>query len=929
VAADPFTSVLPVFGQSLFAVATTSNQPLQGAPVAPNYVIAAGDIIRVQLWAGQVQQVGQDVPVDPTGAIYLESVGRVPVAGMTLSALQTLLRQRYTKLFADFTMDVAIAQMHVVEVYVIGEVRQPGKYVLPGNATVFTALFAAGGPNAEGTLRNLSLTRADQPTLTIDLYDYLLQGARVADVPLHPGDTVFVPLSGPRVDVAGAVKRSARYELKGQQNLEQVLAMAGGLQPQAYGLRVQVRRFTGFARYETLDVDAARAGVAAGFVVQDGDRVVAEQVVSEIGNAVAVAGAVYRPGTYQLAPGLTLSGLLRQAQGLTPDSYGAWATLVRIDPQTGAYTQLGVSPLGALQGQAGADLPLLPRDRLEVYTRDAVQGLVKVTVAGQVRTPGDLVYLPGMTVRDAVLQAGGLLPDAFTAQAQLVRVLPDMRKQVLNVDLQQAMAGAAPLNLALQPNDQLTVAAVTEVGAAAQVTVAGQIKNPNQYRRYEGMKLSDLLASAGGLLPGASGVVQVTRGRYSAAPQVETARFEPGTALPVLTPNLELKDDDFVAVMGVSNFVQAPASVMVLGQIDNPGPYVLTNENATPEGVWALLQKAVLQGNAYGPGIIVYRSSDLLLSPEQQEQFQHVATAVDGQRREIKYQDVTEPAPSAATPAPLAPGMAPLTASPRPTLAVSAPAAPGTPAAPTAGISALGTAPATPVSGTVASATEAAPNGSTPDANTITPPLPGAPPIPLGAPSEATVTTPSAPAAGTTTSVPTAAPTATQVVSKGLAQAFTSQNAVTLVIPPRELQGMTFARAIPISWQELQSSQGRKGDVVLQDGDVIYVPKRPTLVMVAGAVENQGPIRWQEGLTAQDAIQQAGGLSRDSASRRMLVIRANGQTLALKTRDHLQPGDILVIPTDYIIKTARAQTSLEQILGNLANLALTWRAAAK
>ncbi len=894
-APDPFTMTLPIFGRSLFRRARTEAQPAQAAPVSPAYVLGPADVLLVRLWTGNLLQISGEVPVSNEGDISLDNAGQIRVQGLSLAAARTLLQQRYTRLYQDFTLEVNVAQMRTVDVFVIGEVAQPGKYSLPGNATIFTALFAAGGPTETGSLRSLRLTRADQPPQIVDLYDYLLQGQRVADIPLQPGDTLFVPLVGSRVGVAGAVKRPAEYELKGAQSLTQVLAMAGGLLPRAYAPRVQVRRFAGNQNYQTQDVDLAQPGVATAFLLQDGDRVVAEEVTDLVANAITLDGPVYRPGTYQLRPGLTVGALLLQAEGLTPAAYGQWATLRRLNPKTAQYEDLAISPLLALQGEAGYDLPLQTRDQVIIYDRTEIEGEIQVIVKGQVRLPGAVDYNPGMTVRDALLKAGGLIPGALVGRAQLLRVRPDMTREVLAVNLEKALAGEAAHNLALRPRDQLLVAAQEEVGAAPLVMIDGQVNKPGEYPRYENMKVSDLLATAGGVLPGANGLVKITHGRYTDNSETETVTFTVGASLPQVTPDPALRDDDFVAVMGATEFVQAPAAVQVLGQIENPGPYALLHPTAHPESVWDLVQRAGgLLNSAYGPGILVYRQVDDMLIDPQREQYQHVIRGLDETQRELKLETATRPAAGGPV---ISGAAAPAVPSPRPAAPVVPPEAVG-----------ATTAPVSPVVPASSSAAAAATLTPTPIAPGATVPAEGI--TPVAAP----------------TPVPAPAPTPVEQVTLGLAQAFSTQNAVTIVVPPRELAAGTFARAIPVDWKRIQATEGKEGDIILHDGDVVYIPTTPSLVMVAGAVRNQGPIRYERGLTVQRAIDQAGGLAKDAILRQTIVIRLNGQTIPVRSKEAVQPGDIIIVPTHYIIQTARVQSGWERILAALGSLALTFRA---
>lgn len=918
---DPFTVILPVFGQSVFsAAASPAAGPIQAAAATDAYVLGPGDIVRLRLMTGGTLQASGDLPVDPEGNLYLDNIGRVGVQGSTLAGVRTMLQQRYARLFKDFTLEITISQMRTVDVFVIGEVVRPGKYTLPGNATVFTALFSAGGPSNTGSLRNIRLTRADQSLQTIDLYDYLLQGQRVVDVPLQPSDTIFIPVVGPLVGVAGSVKRPARYELKGTQNLEQVLTMAGGLLAQAFAPRLQVRRYAANRTFQTLDIDQSQPGLATAFLLQDGDRVVAEDVTYQLTNNVELVGAVYRPGIYQLRPGLTLGALLRDAEGLQPTAYTSWGTLRRVNTQTAQYEESMFDPLGAVQGQAGKDVPLQARDQVIIYNDSDIRGPLQVTVNGHVRHAGPVPYTFNMTIKDAVLTAGGLLPDALMSRALLLRVRPDMEREVLTVAVDKAMAGDPQQNLVLLPNDRLTIYARSDIGPLPTVNIAGQILNPGLFPRQAGLMISQLVIAAGGITPGANGVIKVTHGRYTDHPEVETVTFIPGDSLPDVKPDLTLRDDDFVAVMGSAEFVQAPQTVQILGQVSTPGPYALVNPAAHPEGVWEVLKRSGgLLPTAYGPGIVVYRRATGMLNAHQQTQYAQVVGNIDEQSLHLHLEGAYPPAPGAnvigaattpvpsaldtgppATP-PAAPAPAPVAPAPAPTTSTGASTAyTPTPGAPTSTLAGGSVTAATP--GSVPAATPGSVTAASPTVSPTPAPSTSAVPPPAGV-----------------------SPAVQQQVTLGLAQALTTQNAVTVVVPPRNLSGTVFASAVPIDWHRLQASQGKQGDVVLQDGDVVYIPTTPTTVLVAGAVQVQGAIRYQPGMRIRDALDQAGGLGKDAVLHSAIVIRANGQTLHVNTKDAVQPGDIIIVPTQYIIQKAGSQSAIERILSALANAAIIFK----
>jgi hypothetical protein len=186
-------------------------------------------------------------------------------------------------------------------------------------------------------------------------------------------------------------------------------------------------------------------------------------------------------------------------------------------------------------------------------------------------------------------------------------------------------------------------------------------------------------------------------------------------------------------------------------------------------------------------------------------------------------------------------------------------------------------------------------------------------------PASGAVPTAAVPAAGS------AAAAAIQQVTLGMAQAFTTQNAVMIAVPPRDLTTATFSTAIPLDWKLLQDSQGKQGDIVLMNGDVIYIPTTPTLVLVAGAVENQGPIRYCPGMRVSDAIRESGGVGKDAVLHSAIIIHINGQVDHAMPKDRVAPGDIIIVPTQYIIQKAREQSGAERVLTALANAALFFR----
>ena len=240
----------------------TTFAPVANIPIGPDYVIGPGDCFTLTLW-GRID--GQHiVQVDRSGQIVLPEVGALQVWGMRFSEMESYLQHELSRKFTDFRMSVAMDRLRTVQVFVVGDVSAPGTYTVSPLSTAINALFAAGGPTKNGTLRKIRLSRNGQEPVEMDLYDFLLGGNKSKDVRLQDGDTVFVPLIGPVVGVAGNVKRPGIYEMAGPMSLRQVLDLAGGVTFSGWLQRVQVERVQNHERRIVVDFDISRADADAG-----------------------------------------------------------------------------------------------------------------------------------------------------------------------------------------------------------------------------------------------------------------------------------------------------------------------------------------------------------------------------------------------------------------------------------------------------------------------------------------------------------------------------------------------------------------------------------------------------------------------------------------------------------------------------------------
>lgn len=779
--------------------------PVVNAPVPPGYVIGPGDVLRLTVIAKERTQIDRDYAVTAEGFLFLPQIGRLTAAGQRLSDLQGTVSGAYRQYYVDPQVTLVVSQQRVVEVYVTGEAHQPGKYVLTGMATVFSALYAAGGPSAIGTYRNLKLTRVGKPALTIDLYDYLLEGKRDQDVILEPGDTLFIPPLEAEVGLAGEVRRPARYEMKGATTVAQALAMAGGLMPTGYAPRVKLWRMDERREWQLTNLDLSQTGGQDGAtLLRDGDLLEVPPALVEPMNVAYVLGAVRRPGTYPATAGLTVGGLIAAAQGLEKEAYTESGMVRRLN-QNLSYDTLRFNLAEILAGKPGADLAIQPRDIVQIFWRREVEPVHHVEVYGAVARPGVYDWVAKMRLSQLLLLAGGVLPGAYVQEARLERVRPDQRRELLTVNLAAALAGEGEADLVLERGDILRVNTRAEVLPPSTVQIRGYVRNPGEYPRLEGMRVSGLIAAAGGLLPEAGPTVELTPGRYLGEPASVTLKLIGTPDNFRLDPDPLLQDDDSVGVASRGNFVARAAMVTLAGEVERPGTYAIKGlPGSNQYTLWDLLQEGgPLLPDANPRGLVLYRTHGLQ-SKAQADDLSKVLRAVNTEARESGG-------------------------------AVGAPGAVGTPQQSAA---------------------------------------------------------------------------LSQAVAQGITSVLAGTGRVTIILPPQPVSAEHAVTGIPLDGDKLLASKGREGNVVLQDGDLVVVPKHPTTVTVLGAVARPGTIPATGPMQIQEYLTLAGGLREDAAGDRMIVVHANGGAGPAKANTLILPGDVVVVPTRHVVRNVRTQSEL-------------------
>lgn len=327
-------AVLPIFGANLFSNISAQFAPVDRTPVTSDYVVGPGDQLLVRVW-GQVN-FNIHATVDRTGDIYIPQVGNVEVAGLHFEQLNDYLEHELGRIFRNFDLSVNMGQLRSIQVYVVGNARQPGNYTVSSLSTLVNALFSSGGPSEQGSMRRIELRRDGKVVTTFDLYDLLIHGDKSHDAPLLPGDVIYIPSVGPEVAIAGSVHVPAIYELKGTETAEQAIALAGGLDTMASKQDAQLDRTNSQRARQTVQVALDAAGMK--IPLRDGDILRIPSMAQQFERTVILRGNVANPGRYRWMPGMRISDLIPDKDSL--ETRGYWQRRIALGLPAPEYTPL-------------------------------------------------------------------------------------------------------------------------------------------------------------------------------------------------------------------------------------------------------------------------------------------------------------------------------------------------------------------------------------------------------------------------------------------------------------------------------------------------------------------------------------------------------------------------------------------------------------
>lgn len=524
-----------IFGLDVFRRVTTQFQPAASGPVDPSYRLGPGDQL-VLVLSGDVE-AAYSLDVTREGFVVIPQVGQLFVSGLTMDALNGLLTTRLGRVYSGIrrggggttTFQVSVTRLRTNQIFVVGDVAQPGSYQVSSAGTALTALYLAGGPTPTGSFRRIEIRRGGRVVDTLDLYDYLLRGDNRHDRRLETGDVVFVPVRAVPVTVTGAVNRPAIYEMTGAETLADLVEAAGGFEAGALRRRIQIDRILPPAQRGqdgrdrvVLEItpDQLTADRAPAVALAPGDEVTVFSIASRRRDAIAVEGNVWTPGRIGFSEGMRLSDAIRLAGGPKPDTYLGQILVTRLRPDS-TRIQLR-SAFADSAGRITDDVRLAEDDQITVFSRTSFRPARYVIVTGAVNKAGRVPYREGMTLRDALLLADGLREDALLTEAEVARMPADRDRGTLATTVRvpldstylfdrgpngaylgppglETRASGAP-EFPLRPYDNVLVLRQPDWELPRRVTIVGQVRYPGTYTlRRKTERLADLVARAGGL----------------------------------------------------------------------------------------------------------------------------------------------------------------------------------------------------------------------------------------------------------------------------------------------------------------------------------------------------------------------------------------------------------------------------------------------
>ena len=499
-----------IYGRDVFRNRSLNFAPSENLATPKNYRLGPGDEVIIDIFGAN--QATLRSKISPEGSINVDVLGPLYLSGMTIDEANKFLKRKLSGIYGGLNRSstgtdirLSLGQIRSIQVNILGDVENPGTYTTSAFATVFHALYLAGGVSGPGTLRDIIVNRAGEKIATVDVYDFLMNGSRASDIRLEEGDVIIVHPYSVLVKVGGEVKRAMYFELKEGEKLSDVIKYAGGFSTGAYTDNVGVVRQNGKS-YEVRTVDAIDFG---SFRMEDGDEVTVSKLNSFYENRIAVTGAVYQPGTYELNSEVnTVRGLIAKAGGLLPEAFTNRAVLHR-EHEDKTLEVISLN-LGKVMSGADPDIRLKKNDELFITRSSDIRQLGTMSVSGMVVNPSTFPFASNTTVEDIIIMAGGLQEGASTARVDISRrkrdtnglVVLDEVGELISVPLDSDFMDNGGAKTYLEPYDEVIVHQSPSYNVQTHVTVTGEANFAGPFTlTTRNERISELVKKAGGVTP--------------------------------------------------------------------------------------------------------------------------------------------------------------------------------------------------------------------------------------------------------------------------------------------------------------------------------------------------------------------------------------------------------------------------------------------
>jgi len=558
---------ITVFGSEIFNNDQISFAPNMNMPTPKNYILSTGDQLIIDIYG--FSEATNKLRITPDGYIRIPNVGPVFLNGLTIEQAKSritkyLEKNGFSRIQGGGTnVQITLGEIRSIKVTLIGEITTPGTYTFPSLATVYSALYASGGPGRNGSFRDIQLIRDNKVITTIDVYDFLMKGDKSNDIVLKDQDIIKVNPYKTRVTLLGQVKHPAIFEAIDSDNIQSIINYSGGFSDLAYRNSINIIRVTNREK-EILDVKADEYAIVR---PANGDSIKVGKILDRFTNRVTVMGAVFREGQFALSDGLTLSGLIKKADGLQEDAYLTKATLFRKNDDL-TPSVLSIDLHKVLKGQE--DIILKKEDSLYVYSKFKIREAFTLSINGEVNKAGTFPFAENMHVKDLIYMAGGLKVNAGK-DIEIARRKKDANVFELNSIRTEIIKYSLANNydtLVLQPFDVVLVKNDPGYMTQLNVTILGEVANPGSYAKENTReRISALIKRSGGLTANAypAGAILIRPNKIDSIP---------GNVAIDLVKSLEHpgSSDDMILISGdIVNIPREMQTVSITGQVYNQG----------------------------------------------------------------------------------------------------------------------------------------------------------------------------------------------------------------------------------------------------------------------------------------------------------------------------------------------------------------------